>query len=399
MQMPSEPQYIPQPPTSIFTYSRMLAGFGAMGVALQNYQAVAMSLSGLANSLIPASRWLDWGTQLTALTTGGIGSGMVNFYMNVELLDDFYNRINSNEPYQYTRLSLGKKIQYFAGIFVFVVTGILFGLLTFTFAMEGPLAILSIAAGVCVAIIMTIQELETWFKSWDPVRNTVIAAPLSSIQIIGKWLGHVIAAGNVLALSLLFTLSLAQGLMALQVAAFPALMIGLAVAFTFGAFTEYYFYNFYLSDFCKDLGKNLSKMMQTPNAWFGLICVTVNASVNGALTYAGVELLSGVLIAANISIPPLVAITALAVVCAVFAGSASFILGLDFWIRQNPVLEQNDIVSTLGTNAANEATLDQTPGNAKLAHDPRLFGNELKQGQDQVRRKSTPTYRMSGLCP
>lgn len=394
---PNKSQHTPQAPTSIFTYSRMLAGLAAMGVALQNYQAVAMSLNGLANSIIPASRWLDWSIQFTALTTGGIGSGMVNFYMNVNLLDDFFKRIKSNEPYQYTRLNLWEKIQYFSGIFVFIVTGILFGLLAFTFAMEGPLAILSIAAGLCVAVIMTIQELETWFSSWDPVTNPVVAAPLSFFQIIGKWLGHLIAAGNVLALSLLFTLSMAQGLMALQMAAFPALMIGLVVAFTFGAFTEYYFYNFYLSNFCKDLGKNLSKMMQTPNAGFGLICVTVNALVNGALTFAGVELLTGVLISANITIPPLVAVTALALVCAVFAGSASLILGLDFWIRQNHSAVQNDVVSTPGTSAANEATLDRTKNTAKLAHDPRLFGNNLTQSKAAVGLDNAPTYRTIGM--
>lgn len=369
--------FTPKYPQTVYTSTRVLASLGALGIALQNYPAVVFFLNGLAQGILPASSWLNWGVQITALGAGGLCSGMVNYWMNVELLEGFFQRMTSDEEYQYKRLQLTawQQIQYFGGIFVFVVTGILFGLMAFTFAMEGPLAMLSIAAGLFVAGIMTIQEVETWLGSYDN-KDTATEELLTQNQWIGKWVGHIIAAGNVLALSLLFTLSLAQGLIALQMAALPALIIGATVAFTFGAFTEYYFYNFYLAQFCKNFDKNWTQMLAVPHAWLGFVCVSINAFVNTALTYAGVELLTGLLLAAHVTLPPLAIITALAAISALFAGSASFILGLDFWIRQNPVksetppYEQNKILH--GENrygvfaAANEE-----------AHDPRV-GNDCQ---------------------
>ena len=353
--------------SSISQYSaRALAGLGALGVALQNYQAVAIFISGLASGAIPASRLLNWSIQIAALGAGGLCSGMVNYWMNVGLLDDFFERMTSEGDYQYKQLTAWQKIQYFGGIFVFVVTGVLFGLMTFAFAMEGPLAMLSVAAGLCVAIIMTIQEVETWLSSYN--KDAVPEEPLTELQLLGKWAGHFIAGGNVLALSLLFTLSLAQVLIALQVAALPALIAGFSVAFTFGAFTEYYFYNFYLSNFCKDFGENWMKMMAIEHAWFGVLCSTTNAFVNGALTYAGVKLLTGLFLAANIALPPVAFIIALASISAVFAGSASFVLGLDFWIRQNspppqmtPVKERVSFASHFGVFAAANEDMSGNP--------------------------------------
>jgi len=58
--------------------------------------------------------------------------------------------------------------------------------------------------------------------------------------------------------------------------------------------------------------------------------------VNAALTYAGVELLTVILVAAGVGLPPAAVITALSAVSALFAGSASFILGLDFWVGDKP---------------------------------------------------------------
>lgn len=359
--------------TNLNTYTHALAGLGALGVALQNYPAVVLFINGLTNGVLPASRCLDWSIQIAALGTGGLCSGMVNFWMNIDLLNAFFKRMTSQGDYTYKKFSAWQKFLYFSGIFVFVVTGILFGLMAFTFAMEGPLAILSIAAGVLVAAIMTIQEVETWLayvETWltsDDTPDARVEAPLTHTQLMGKWVGHVIAAGNVLALSLLFTLSLAQGLMALQVAALPALLTGFTAAFTFGAFTEYFFYNVYLSEFCKNFGENWAKMTAIPHAWFGLLCVSTNAFVNGATTYAGVELLTGVLLAAHIALPSLAVITALAAVSAFFAGTASFVLGLDFWIKQNPVTPQaTPPVSITATGlsmfpAANETSLKPHP--------------------------------------
>ena len=147
-------------PTSRYYYSRILSGLGAVGVALQNYPAVELFVSGLLKGVLPASSWSSALIQSFSLSTGGLCSGMVNFWMNVELLDGFIERINSTDAYQYEKLAdEWALLQYFGGIFVFVVTGVLYGLMAFTFAMEGPLAALSIAAGLFVAGIMTIQEL------------------------------------------------------------------------------------------------------------------------------------------------------------------------------------------------------------------------------------------------
>lgn len=325
----------PQPTISTDPYgwSHIFAGLGAFGVALQNYQAVELVIRGLVN---PASMLSTGAIQAAALGAGGLCSGMVNFWMNVELLDGFFARMESSGEFVYKTLTLLQQIQYFAGIFVFVVTGVLFGLMAFTFAMGSPLALLSIAVGVFVAGIMTIQEVETWLSSYDP-KPIAVVEQLTPLQQFGKWCGHIIAAGNVLALSLLFTVSLAQALILVDVAAFPALMAGFVIAFTFGAFTEYYFYNFYLADFCKDFGDKCKQMMDIPNAWFGLLCIATNALVNAALTYAGVMMLTGLLVAASIALPPVAVMVTLAIVSAIFAGSASYALGMAFWIRQNPV--------------------------------------------------------------
>lgn len=323
-----------------YVFSRIVSGLGAFGVALQNYPAVELFIKGF----ISMSEWSKWLVKLGALSSGGLCSGVVNYWMNVKLLDGFFERMNSNKDYRYKTLSLWEQWQYFSGIGVFVMTGMLFGLMAFTFALEGPLAILSIAAGIFVAAIMTVQEVETWLLSYDS-KETTSEETLSAVQQLGKICGHVIAAGNVLALSFLFTLGLAQSLIMIGMAAFPALVVGAAVAFTFGAFTEYFFYDAYLADFCKDFSKKWQDMRDHEHPWFGLVCVSTNALVNAALTYAGAELLTSILIAAHIALPPVVALTAISAVLALFAGSASFILGMDFWISPKPQTEKISVAN------------------------------------------------------
>jgi hypothetical protein len=117
------------------------------------------------------------------------------------------------------------------------------------------------------------------------------------------------------------------------VAAFPALLVGLSVAFSGGAFTEFYFYNFFLSKFCHSFDKKWALMMDTKFAYFGLFCISSNALVNLALTYSGVGLLSLVLVTAGVALPPMWAVIGLSAVSGVFAGAASFLLGMDFWIK------------------------------------------------------------------
>ncbi|MDF1677449.1 MAG: hypothetical protein P1U32_02000 [Legionellaceae bacterium] len=310
-------------------YSYLLSALGAAGVALQNYQAVEL----FAKGVIPLSQWSYTLTQAIALGAGGLCSGMVNFWMNMDLLEDFFKRMKSDKSCRYKQLKPWEKVQYFGGIFIFSVTGVLFGLTAFTFAMTGPLAMLSVAAGIFVAAIMTIQEIETWLSSYDETEKKE-KETLTLLQQAGKWCGHLIAMGNVVALSLLFTLSLAEGLMLLQVAALPALITGFLVAFSFGAFTEYYFYNFYLSEFCKNFGDKWQEMMAAPNAMIGILCVFTNAFVNAALTYSAHGLFTTLLVAAHVVLPPAAVMTTLFAVSAFFAGSASLILGMDFWIKK-----------------------------------------------------------------
>lgn len=335
--------------TASYTYAELLAALGAFGVTLQNYQAVELFLKGI----IPASDYTTRLIQVAALGSGGLCSGMVNLQMNIDLLNKFVERLHSDKPYQYESLGFWEQVQYFGGIAVFVVTGILFGLTAFTFAMASPLAILSVAVGLFVAAIMTIQELETWFKSYDP-KPDEDTTPLTPTQTLGAWVGHTIAIGNVIALSLLFTLSLAESLMALQFAAFPALMIGLVIAFTFGAFTEFYFYDAYLADFCKDFQKNWQDMMATSYAPLGLLCISTNAFVNTALTYSALELLTGLLITAQVALPPAAVIMGISVIASFFAGSASFILGMDFWVETSKNTTESKPYAFFSSNTPDE---------------------------------------------
>lgn len=378
-----------------YCLSIVISALGALGVALQNYLAVEIFLKGL----LSGGKWVSGFIKSVSIGSGGIASGMVNFWMNVSLLEGFFARMTSNKDYHYKTLSTLEKVQYFGGIFVFVVTGILFGLMAFAFGLEGPISILAVAAGVFVSMIMTIQEVETWLKSYNPLK--IEEEALSGLQKLGKACGHIIAIGNVLALSLLFTLGLAESLMMMQIAAFPAFVIGVAVAFTFGAFTEYYFYNFYLADFCKDFYKNCQLMRANNHPVLGLLCVSTNAFVNAALTYSGVGLLTGLLVTAGIGLPSIAVITGLSVVSAFFSGSASFVLGMDFWIGERPdnspaclpVEVDVEVVSSLshGKSAVNDVGLILTPGLSIFNRSP-LVDNVVS---NHLSSASTPQGLMS----
>lgn len=431
----------------IITY--VVSALGAAGGALQNYSAVDLFLRGIAVSFTSISKFFS-GVIQAASIAGGACNGMVNYFINVELLEGFLARItNDKEP---RKLTGWRKFRYYAGLFAFTMTGVLFGMMAFAFSAASPLAILALAAGVFVAIIMTIQEVETWLQSFDETVKFLMTAPndddkdkvtsdnhvliiyIDSIYKIGfcnkqgkyeekeiqdvaiiamlqqqyeeageienalhleqinqllisldscsqkrslkdifnawwstltlkKACGHMIAAGNVLALSLLFTLSIVDVLIAVQVAAFPALIIGLAVAFTFGAFTEFYFYNFFLAKFCNKFDEKWEKMKSTKYAPLGYACITTNAFVNAALTYAGVGLLSGALVLAGIAMPPLGLIIGLSAVSAIFAGSASFILGMDFWIRKMSPKEDEMVTVEEGIAQAAPPVQAPTPSN------------------------------------
>lgn len=327
---------------AISFYSYLFAGLGALGTAVQNYQAVAAFAKGsLAFKVFMHS---------LAVSAGGICSGLINYGMNLELLEDFRKRLKSKEKPLVERLGLNawQTLQYYSGLFVFIVTGILFGLMAFTFAMSGPLGLASIAIGVFVAGVMTIQEVETWLQSYEPKSDE--EKTLTGSQKIGKWVGHIIAAGNVIALSLLFALSLSQALLICNVALVPALIAGFAVAFSFGAFTEFYFYNFHLSSFCSKFNEKIDEFSHTSYANLGLFCAVTNALVNAALTYVGVMMLGALLVSAHLALPPLAIVTTLAVFSAIFAGSASFTLGIDFWIRTFSSKKKEEKSEAVGEN-------------------------------------------------
>ena len=364
-------------------YAYALSAAGALGVAVQNYGAVL----DLLNGAIPASMHATRLIQLTALGAGGICSGLVNYKMNIGLLNDFYISMTDTESDQYKKrretykaLSPEDKITYHRGIFVFSVTGVLFGLMAFTFASTGPFAILSVALGLFVAAVMTIQEIQTWINSYNQSDDN--EEELTFGQLIGKYIGHFIAVGNVIALSLLFTLSLAQSLMALSVAATPAIIIGLVVAFTFGAYTEYFFYNTYLANLCKNFGDEWHTMMNTPYALLGLLCISTNAFVNVALTYSGLELLTALFVTAGITLPSLPVIVGLSVASAIFAGLASFIVGMAFWIEQSKanahIKSHVDVVTPV---APQISTINNNtrPKNQYLTLFDRLAGDEPDQ--------------------
>lgn len=303
----------------------ILSALGAISVALQNYVAVELFIRGTVLAGVPVTAGLSRLIRMISFGFGGVSSGMVNFFINMDLLDAFFKRLSGDVPSP--SLTGWVRVQYVAGIVIFVATGLLFGFTTFAFAITTPFAVMAITAGLFVAIIMTIQELETWLQSFDDQSTETTEFS------IGALCGHIIAAGNVLGLSLLFTLGLTETLVFFNVAAFPALMVGLSVAFTGGAFTEFYFYNFFLAKFCHSFDEKWELMKDTRFAFFGLFCISSNAIVNLALTYSGVGLLSFVLVPAGIALPPAWAIIGLSAVSGLFAGVASFLLGMDFWIK------------------------------------------------------------------
>jgi hypothetical protein len=349
---------------TIVNYS--LSALGAISVALQNSVAVELFIRGSVLAGAPVTAGVSRLIRLISLGFGGVSSGMVNFFINMDLLDAFFKRFSGESPSP--SLTGWVRVQYVAGIVVFVGTGLLFGFTAFAFAITTPFAVIAITAGLFVAIIMTIQELETWLQSFDDQSTETTEFS------IGKLCGHIIAAGNVLGLSLLFTLGLTETLIFFNVAAFPALMVGLSIAFSGGAFTEFYFYNFFLAKFCHSFDKKWELMKDTKFASFGFFCISSNALVNLALTYSGVGLLSFVLVTAGIALPPTWVIIGISVVSGVFAGAASFLLGMDFWIKNmSPCTENLPISKTDGATPSDVSSFTTPPPSTGVTSGLKFF--------------------------
>jgi len=319
--------------------AQFISLIGAIGVGFQGYAAMLDFIQ----NVILGQKTVSAIAHGVSAVIGGVTSTITNFYINLDLLVALLTRAFSKK--KAIELDFWQKIRYWLGALVFLVTGLLFGLTALTIAMSTPFAVLAIIAGIFVSIIMVIQELETWFESFDETEelkslSDIVKAWYNSLTP-AKIFGHVVAAGNVIALSLLFTVGLAGFLMMINVAALPAFIVGLTVAFTFGAFTEFYFYNASLSKFCKEFierywipikDKIQSGLM--PKLGFG--CVVTNAVINGVLTYVGVQMLTGLLEAASMGLPAMGVMVALGIFSAVFAASASFLLGLKFFVGPQP---------------------------------------------------------------
>src|SRR3990167_9645172 len=147
--------------------------FGAVGTGLQNYLAVAALMQAIAQGAFAATRVGLLVIHSLAIALGGLCSTFANFCMNISLLKDFFKRFTKEEWKKRPKLKGWKRFKFWFGSSIFIITGILFGLTAAAFGPAGILAILSIVGGVFVAVIMIIQELETWFKSFDPKQDAV----------------------------------------------------------------------------------------------------------------------------------------------------------------------------------------------------------------------------------
>lgn len=306
---------------------------GAAGIALQNFMAFQLFLNSLGRLTVQTVLGISG-------ALGGAVSGLVNLCMNLELLNDFLSRFKKGRVKP--KLEGWKKFRYYFGSFVFIATGILFGLAALAFGGSGILAGLGLGAGILVSIIMIFQELETWLQSFDGAE----AQKKSLKKIFNDWLeslkkpkagiskaaGFLISVGNVLALSLLFAFGLSSFLIGIAgVPAVPAIIGSLVVAFTVGAFTEFYFYNYFLSKFCEDIVLNWKEFLKLSSAKMSLAVLSsaINAAVNGVLCAATVASFNFILLSAGMSAIPLGIIVTASVFCAL----ASFILGTTFWTK------------------------------------------------------------------
>jgi hypothetical protein len=331
---------------------------GALGTGIQNYMAVVALFKELIEGSIKLTKVGLGILHGLAIGVGGVCSTVVNFCLNVELLESFMQRLTGKKPMP--KLHGWQKFRYWFGSGVFIVTGILFGLTALAVSATGPLAILAIAVGVLVAGIMVIQELETWLESFDEENNErkslweMFLAWKESLTK-SKFLGILIAVGNVVALSLLFTAGLATFFIAtVGVPFLPAIIVAFVVAFTGGAFTEFYFYNRFISKFCDNFAANMKKFWESKYSPLGLVTASTNGVVNGILGYVGIMLLAALLISASVVMPPSGIMIGVIATAAVFAGLASFILGLDFWQKKfgkkEEPLKQKKIVYQFGKN-------------------------------------------------
>lgn len=348
----------------------VLSFLGAVGNSFQNFLAFLDFLKGVGGTSLLFNKVLSG--------VFNFCGGLINLAINVGLLKGFLERLKGKKPKQ--KLTPWQTFSYWTGFGVFIITGVLFALTAYAFGTAmGPLAGLAIAAGIFVGMIMMIQELETWLRDFDEGKEI-----LSPIAIFKKWCSDldavkmtafVISVGNVMALSLLFTAGLTLFLTTVGVPAFAAAVAGFVVAFTFGAFTEFYFYNGFITDFCINCKSKWTALKESKWASLGMLSIGINALVNGVLCYTGVYMLGGLLCAAHIAFPVL----PLAIIASLFAGLASLLLGADFWIDVFKKKEASPVVGSVekGTEVETNALLSSEE--EETLHSSLGFGHGARQ--------------------
>lgn len=368
---------IPQPLSGPQTFGvRFLSFLGAIGIGIQNYMAVAGLLSSIANGILLLSQGGLALIHSAAVALGGLASGAVNFFINLELLEAFLRRIidkRENGKKRYPELKgWWQKFKFWAGSVTVVTAGILVGLTAFAFGPIGALAAIGIAAGIFVAIVTTIQELEAWLQRFDDQDSD----EKKYINILKTWwkeltpgkvIGYVIAIVNVLGLCLLMAMGVAAFMTGVGAPILPALIAGVCLAFTAGAFTSLNFYAKILSEFCGTIKEKWQDFKKAKLCVLGGIIAGINAVVNGVLTYVGVIMIVGMLAAASIAVPPIGAVIAVAVVLAVAATIASFILGIDFWTKN--IQKLIDMFSRKKVEVVSEKKTSDTNPDADLDPD------------------------------
>jgi len=315
-------------------FSRFISLAGALGSGLQFVLGMVDFLKNLGQSSVALIYGISG-------AFGGFFGGLINLFINVELLEDFLKRIKDKRLSGITIVkemnlkNVGKLLLYWSGILVFVGTGVLFGMTALAFGGSGGvLGILGITAGILVAVIMIVQECETWAKCFKDLRSDQeIIEHANALKPSKKAKGLALALSliNVFGLSAGFAFGLITVLhVYFGVALIPAVTIGLAISFSTGAFTEYVFYNYFLADFITNFKERWSDFFKNKStATVGLLSIGINAGINGILSVTAMLGLNALLLSAGFAAIPL----GVTIATGVFCGVVSLVLGADFWIR------------------------------------------------------------------
>ncbi len=365
---------------------------GAIGSALQNVIGFGSWMLDLSSRIA---------TPVVHTVSGVLGgiTGVVNLCVNIDLLYHFSKRFSKSHPKPVLEGSW-TKFRYYGGSLIFIGTGLLFGATAFAITSSGILSQIGIAAGVLVALIMMVQELETWLASFDPKKikaAKIIENPKA--RKAGRTLGKIISLCNVVGLSLLFAFGIASVLVNLSVPLLPSIITSLVIAFTAGAFTEYYFYNSFLSKFCSKLVKKWNQLINSKYSYIGIGCILINAVVNGVLCYYGiVSFGTSMLAQVGMATVPL----SVVIIASIFVALASTLLTASFWIKvvskQLPEAKGYKKVKAEDEQPQTVYSSEKkSPANKKLSRTPTIIDADKSKNSGEgflgVFRKSASTNR------